>query len=651
MRTPGRALADLTTVSVLFGVLLALAMMWPEVLQAQSAPPARSTAELGLPQKQPRAPYLRIERVQACLKDLKLYNGPISGSASTATSRAVRRLVERRDLVLFRTLAAPDKTSVELTSRGVQALLREACREAIARIDRERRGDPEDRCGTATRYSTARKTCVCIDGHARYDGFCLPRVTEASRTVQSATSVSSPNVPAPSVPTPRSVAPISQTVPVAVSPPASDPAIAAPPTASFATGISPVTCLPSDLKALLPKRGAQRNALPVCELPCLSPPIGITANDLRQYEQAAGISWCSACIPFSAYLPLEDVERIERAGNLTLCRQAPRTAITVEADSRPDGIRIFKGPRALFAHRQAAVPHGNVAVIVTLQRYRSGLLGSAHASRDGTAMRALLTERLGYQNDNIVDLKDATLADLARMFGSAASPKGELWERLNARAVAPGASVLVYVSGLGAFRAADPGAFLLPIDTERGREEASGYPLTRLIDNLARLGAASTTLLLEVDFSRGTGQMVLTPNIAEAADPLLPAGPPTGNRGTVAVLTAADRDQRTLEDPEYGIGLFTRHLITGLSGAADLAPIGNGDNAIDPLGATRAYGPPGWPCRAPLFRRHAEAIAVSTPHAPGRTLERDRELSAISRERADKPVSAAFLPGDGAARL
>lgn len=604
--------------SVLSCFAVAMLLAWPPTAQTQSSPAMSPAAEQTRAQKQSRAPYLRIERVQACLQVLKLYNGPISGMTSTATSRAVHRLVERRDLVLFRTLAAPTKTSEELTRRGVQTLLREACREVLARIDQERKADPEDRCGTGSSYSTARKACVCIDGHARYDGFCLPRVAEASRTVQSAAAVPFPNVPVPSVPAPRPIAPINQTVPTTVFPPPSDPVPAPSSAATFAAEISPVTCLPPDLKALLPKRGAQRNTLPVCELPCLSPPVGIKANDLRQYEQASGISWCRACIPFGAYLPLEDVERIERAGNLTLCRQAPRTAVNIETDSRPDGIRIFKGPRALFVRRQAAVPHGNVAVVVTLQKYRSGLTGSAHASRDGTAMRALLSERLGYQNDNIVELKDATLADLARMFGSAASPKGELWERLNAPAVAPGASLLVYISGLGAFRAGDPGAYLLPINAQRGREEASGYPLTRLIDNLTRLGASSTTVLLEVDFSRGTGQMVLTPNVPEASDPLLPAGPPAGNKGTIAILTAADRDQRTLEDPEYGIGLFTRHVITGLSGAADLAPIGNGDNAVDPLelyihaahrvglAARRSFGVTQKPS---LFRPHGLPIA------------------------------------------
>jgi uncharacterized caspase-like protein len=47
------------------------------------------------------------------------------------------------------------------------------------------------------------------------------------------------------------------------------------------------------------------------------------------------------------------------------------------------------------------------------------------------------------------------------------------------------------------------------------------------------------------------------------------------------VFKASDRDQKTIKDPEYGIGLFTRYLIEGLAGRADEAPLGNDDKRID----------------------------------------------------------------------
>ena len=47
------------------------------------------------------------------------------------------------------------------------------------------------------------------------------------------------------------------------------------------------------------------------------------------------------------------------------------------------------------------------------------------------------------------------------------------------------------------------------------------------------------------------------------------------------MLSASVRDLKTLDDPKYGIGLFSRYRIEGLAGRADLEPIGNRDREID----------------------------------------------------------------------
>ena len=84
-------------------------------------------------------------------------------------------------------------------------------------------------------------------------------------------------------------------------------------------------------------------------------------------------------------------------------------------------------------------------------------------------------------------------------------------------------------------------------------------------------------LLLEAGFGRDHGDFVFPPNIPEMWVRSLPVEPVPG----LTVMTAADRDQKTLDDPLYGIGLFTRYLIEGLAGRADLAPIGNADRKIE----------------------------------------------------------------------
>jgi hypothetical protein len=558
----------------------------------QSAPSPRVTPVGQLPQMDNRAraaiptrkPYLRIERVQDCLKARGLYVGTVNGETSVPTSRAVHKLLIERDPVLQRSLSPPARKSPELLDSRVQARLGEACRQVLIEVDEKRARDPEERCGTASSYSGFRKGCVCASDHERVAGVCMPRVGgRAGVALSAAASVAAPA--APFAAKPVTMAASQQSLPAAKNSGLE----------AQTADLPQISCLPAEMKTLLARRAGPKPSVPTCALPCLAQPPGLRLEDLRQYEEQSGVTWCTNCVAFGSYLALEDIDRIERAGNLSLCRQASRSALPVDTARSPDGGRAFKGPRALFARRPAAVPHGNIAVIVTMSRYRPGLLGSAHAIRDGMAMRALLTERLGYQGDNVIEVKEPTQNDLIRLFGAggtaapAAQPatggpvgatlKGEVWGRFNNRGTAPGATLLVYISGLGTFRAADTGAHLLAVDAEPGREEASGFPLSRLIDSVGRLGLPLATLLLEVDFSRNGGQMIVAPNAPEAADRFLPADP----KGAVTLITAADRDQRTLEDPEYGIGLFTRHLITGLSGGADLAPIGNGDNAIDAI--------------------------------------------------------------------
>jgi hypothetical protein len=88
------------------------------------------------------------------------------------------------------------------------------------------------------------------------------------------------------------------------------------------------------------------------------------------------------------------------------------------------------------------------------------------------------------------------------------------------------------------------------------------------------------------------------------------------------VLSASDRGQRTLIDTTYDIGLFTRYLIEGLAGSADLYPVGNGDGKVDSaeayayaaamvrLSARKTFGL----LQAPVYSSAATPV-LSTPGA------------------------------------
>jgi hypothetical protein len=90
------------------------------------------------------------------------------------------------------------------------------------------------------------------------------------------------------------------------------------------------------------------------------------------------------------------------------------------------------------------------------------------------------------------------------------------------------------------------------------------------------------------------------------------------------VLAASDGGQRTLVDVTYDIGLFTRYLIEGLAGSADLPPIGNGDGELDSaeiyvftaafvdLAARKSFGL----LQHPVYSSAATSVLTSARTAP-----------------------------------
>jgi hypothetical protein len=590
------------------------------------AAPGGCAAAARPPAAQRRKPFLRVERVQLCLRMLGIYNGPVGQRRPQSTSRAVQRFASRYDIW---------PRGDELTDRAVQARLVVECRTALAAADRERALDPATRCGTAAIWGGARRGCLCRDGHERFEGLCLPRVASRQVIGSGSARVRSAKARRPLLRTARvqqclrglglyggringarnpatlealerfmsrhkvaaqgqdelkdravqdklaeackaTLAEQDRTTAKMM------PAAAAPADLRMSTSPAPLAwdraegepvCLPPELKMMLVRGRPGRTDVPVCPLPCLAPPSELKAHDLAEYESKAGVSWCKSCVPYSGYLALEDVLRIERAGRLTLCRYLTRGEAG-EQRLEPQS-QALKGARALFSRRLASEQHGNIAIVISNQRYLT-VPPLTHAYRDGTAMYALLTERLGYQHQNVIEVRDATLATFERMLGTPEKPRGELADKLKEKS-GPAPGILLYFAGRGSFRHESGEAFLLPVDATPKREPGTGYALAHLVEHLAKLGAPTVTVLLEADFNRDPTRLVFSPNAPETMERLLPAT----TRPGVSIMTAADRDQRTLEDPEYGLGLFTRHLIEGMSGAADAPPIGNGDRRVE----------------------------------------------------------------------
>ena len=138
--------------------------------------------------------------------------------------------------------------------------------------------------------------------------------------------------------------------------------------------------------------------------------------------------------------------------------------------------------------------------------------------------------------------------------------------------------MFIYVASHGMVKEDDgKQAYLLPVDAKLDDLDKTAYPIQELYEHLGKIGARTIMLMLEANFAKNLDELIDPPNLAGLEVEAMPVNPVPG----LAVFKASDRDQKTIKDPEYGIGLFTRYLIEGLAGRADAAPIGNDDKRID----------------------------------------------------------------------
>ena len=222
-----------------------------------------------------------------------------------------------------------------------------------------------------------------------------------------------------------------------------------------------------------------------------------------------------------------------------------------------------------------------VAVIIGNRRYAHGLPEVRYAENDVRAARRLAVDVLGYRPGNVIDLRNASQAEMLSVFGNGEDHRGKLWAWLK-----PGVSdVFVYYSGHGVPGLRDRRGYLLPVDADPATPEINGYSLDLLLSNLARLETRSTLVMLDACFSgNSAGGWLLraaSPVYVRTEAPADPAG--------MAVISAAQGDQVASWDEERRLGLFTRHMMDALAGgAADAAPGGNGDGAVT-LGELEAY--------------------------------------------------------------
>jgi hypothetical protein len=202
----------------------------------------------------------------------------------------------------------------------------------------------------------------------------------------------------------------------------------------------------------------------------------------------------------------------------------------------------------------------DVAVVIGNSKYGKGIPEVSYAKHDADAIRHWLVTVRDVDPDNIIDLRNATKAQLEATFGSENNPRGKLWRYADPT---KDGEIIVFYSGHGIPGLEDRESYLLPTDAEADFVELSGYPLSRLVKNLGIYKKA--TLLIDACFSGTSDGGTLFPS---SSGILVSPKAIKGSTG-LTILTASSSSQLASWDHRSKHGLFTEYFLRGVYGEAD----------------------------------------------------------------------------------
>ena len=153
------------------------------------------------------------------------------------------------------------------------------------------------------------------------------------------------------------------------------------------------------------------------------------------------------------------------------------------------------------------IPNSNVinkngiAVIIGNKDYQNKDIPTVnYALRDSMVIKEYVKNVLGYKEENIFYLENATQGDFIKLFGNKDNHKGKLSNYIDENK----SEVFVYYSGHGAPDVDTKSAYFVPSDTDPSTLALNGYSLETFYDNLGKLKAKSITVVIDSCFSGGS---------------------------------------------------------------------------------------------------------------------------------------------------
>ncbi|MBU0674913.1 MAG: caspase family protein [Proteobacteria bacterium] len=208
-----------------------------------------------------------------------------------------------------------------------------------------------------------------------------------------------------------------------------------------------------------------------------------------------------------------------------------------------------------------------VAVVIGNKEYRNpGIPQVDYAIRDASVMKQYLIETMGFKEQNIIYMENATLPDLFKTFGNQNDHRGILYSRARKGK----ADIFIYYSGHGAPDPDTGDVSLLPAEADPGAIKLTSYSLDLLYSNLYKMGAdkevKSITMAFDACFSGMSSKGSIIPKASAIG---LRVKQPVLKLDNAAVFTSSRGNQISSWYPEKQHGLFTYFFLKHIKDAVE----------------------------------------------------------------------------------
>jgi uncharacterized caspase-like protein len=178
-----------------------------------------------------------------------------------------------------------------------------------------------------------------------------------------------------------------------------------------------------------------------------------------------------------------------------------------------------------------------------------------YAVHDARAVKEYLVNTMGFLPENVFIEENATQRDFLKWFGNERSHKGRLFN-LAYENMESETDLFIYYAGHGAPDVNTKSGYFLPTDCDPNFIDVTAYSGELLFSNVAKIGAKSTTIVLDACFS---GNGVITGLSAVAIKPKDFGVIPNG-----VILSSSSGTQPSAWFEDQNHGLFTYYFLKAL---------------------------------------------------------------------------------------